>query len=258
MNNKHLTPVWIVYVDGQRLDIAHEGALQRIVVDDKLNDVGLATLEFDTSYLQVRDAGTFWLESEVSVHLGYKDDCQQVFVGEVTEFIQEYKEYGHQRLKVVCKNCLHRLQNAHQALSFEFKTLSEALVSRLESYGIKAQVDSFGTKKYFVESQMTDYEFLMESANKYGKTVYAHGNKVYVQDEVTISNEDVVLEWGKSLVYFRGRESLKGQLSGCSFVGWDSRKGQGITGRVSLGEVPVKVGGGRSWEDNSKADGGRG
>ena len=257
MNNKHLTPVWIVYVDGQRLDIAHEGALQRIVVDDKLNDVGVATLEFDTSYLQVRDAGTFWLESEVSVHLGYKDDCQQVFVGEVTEFIQEYREYGHQRLKVVCKNCLHRLQNAHQALSVESKTLSEALVSRLESYGIKAQVDSFGTKKYFVESQITDYEFLMESANKYGKTVYAHGNKVYVQDEVTISNEDVVLEWGKSLVYFRGRESLKGQLSGCSFVGWDSRKGQGITGRVSLGEVPVKVGGGRSWEDNSKAAGGR-
>ena len=257
MNNKHLTPVWIVYVDGQRLDITHEGALQRIVVDDKLNDVGVATLEFDTSYLQVRDAGTFWLESEVSVHLGYKDDCQQVFVGEVTEFIQEYREYGHQRLKVVCKNCLHRLQNAHQALSVESKTLSEALVSRLESYGIKAQVDSFGTKKYFVESQITDYEFLMESANKYGKTVYAHGNKVYVQDEVTISNEDVVLEWGKSLVYFRGRESLKGQLSGCSFVGWDSRKGQGITGRVSLGEVPVKVGGGRSWEDNSKAAGGR-
>ena len=257
MNNKHLTPVWIVYVDGQRLDITHEGALQRIVVDDKLNDVGLATLEFDTSYLQVRDAGTFWLESEVSVHLGYKDDCQQVFVGEVTEFIQEYREYGHQRLKVVCKNCLHRLQNAHQTLSFEFKTLSEALVSRLESYGIKAHVDSFGTKKYFVESQMTDYEFLMESANKYGKTVYAHGNKVYVKDEVTISNEDVVLEWGKSLVYFRGRESLKGQLSGCSFVGWDNRKGQGITGRVSLGEVPVKVGGGRSWEDNSKAAGGR-
>ena len=257
MNNKHLTPVWIVYVDGQRLDIAHEGALQRIVVDDKLNDVGLATLEFDTSYLQVRDAGTFWLESEVSVHLGYKDDCQQVFVGEVTEFIQEYREYGHQRLKVVCKNCLHRLQNAHQTLSFESKTLSEALVSRLESYGIKAHVDSFGTKKYFVESQITDYEFLMESANKYGKTVYAHGNKVYVKDEVTISNEDVVLEWGKSLVSFRGRESLKGQISSCSFVGWDSRKGQGITGRVSLGEVPVKVGGGRSWEDNSKAAGGR-
>ena len=35
--NKHLTPVWIVYVDGKRLDTDHEGALERIVIDDKLN-----------------------------------------------------------------------------------------------------------------------------------------------------------------------------------------------------------------------------
>lgn len=35
-NNKHLTPVWIVYVDGKRLDTDHEGALKKIVVDNKL------------------------------------------------------------------------------------------------------------------------------------------------------------------------------------------------------------------------------
>ena len=28
--NKHLTPVWIVYVDGKRLDTDHEGALGQI------------------------------------------------------------------------------------------------------------------------------------------------------------------------------------------------------------------------------------
>ena len=28
-NNKHLTPVWIVYVDGKRLDTDHEGALKK-------------------------------------------------------------------------------------------------------------------------------------------------------------------------------------------------------------------------------------
>ena len=31
MNNKHLTPVWIVYVDGQRLDIAY------FFLDHKIN-----------------------------------------------------------------------------------------------------------------------------------------------------------------------------------------------------------------------------
>lgn len=127
-HNKHLTPVWIVYVDGKRLDTDHEGALKKIVVDDKLNDVGMATLLFDTSYTKVRQTGTFSLESEVSIHLGYKDDCEQVFVGDVTEFIPEFNEYGHEQLKVVCKNCLYKLQNAHRALSFESKLLSDVLM----------------------------------------------------------------------------------------------------------------------------------
>ena len=30
--NKTLVPVWIVYVDGKRLDTKHEGALKKIVV----------------------------------------------------------------------------------------------------------------------------------------------------------------------------------------------------------------------------------
>ena len=83
---RHLVSVWIVYVDGKRLDTDHEGALERIVIDDKLNGVGTGVLEFDSSMIKIRDSGTFSLESQVSVHLGYKDDCAQVFAGEVTEF----------------------------------------------------------------------------------------------------------------------------------------------------------------------------
>ena len=256
-NNKHLTPVWIVYVDGKRLDTDHEGALKKIVVDDKLNDVGMATLLFDTSYTKVRQTGTFSLESEVSIHLGYKDDCEQVFVGDVTEFIPEFNEYGHEQLKVVCKNCLYKLQNAHRALSFESKLLSDVLKERLDVYKIKSDIDSFGTtKNYFVESQITDFDFIMESASKYGKTVYAYDSKVYIKDEITISNDEVILEWGKSLIYFRGKESLKNQLTSCTFVGWDIKKCEAITGTATLSDISLKVGGSKTWEKNSKgADG---
>ncbi|MBQ7906000.1 MAG: hypothetical protein IJ361_09635 [Spirochaetaceae bacterium] len=257
LTNKHLTPVWIVYVDGKRLDTDHEGALKKIVVDDKLNDVGMATLLFDTSYTKVRQTGTFSLESEVSIHLGYKDDCEQVFVGDVTEFIPEFNEYGHEQLKVVCKNCLYKLQNAHRALSFDSKLLSDVLKERLDVYKIKSDIDSFGTtKNYFVESQITDFDFIMESASKYGKTVYAYDSKVYIKDEVTISNDEVILEWGKSLIYFRGKESLKNQLTSCTFVGWDIKKCEAITGTSTLSDISLKVGGSKTWEKNSKsADG---
>ena len=37
---RRLVPVWIVYVDGERLDPMYEGALERIVVDDQLDGVG--------------------------------------------------------------------------------------------------------------------------------------------------------------------------------------------------------------------------
>ena len=64
--NKHLTPVWIVYVDGERLDPMYEGALERIVIDDKLNGVGTGVLEFDSSMIKIRDSGTFSLEKMLS------------------------------------------------------------------------------------------------------------------------------------------------------------------------------------------------
>ena len=63
---RHLVSVWIVYVDGKRLDTDHEGALERIVIDDKLNGVGTGVLEFDSSMIKIRDSGTFSLESYVS------------------------------------------------------------------------------------------------------------------------------------------------------------------------------------------------
>ena len=191
----HLVPVWIVYVDGERLDPMYEGALERIIVDDQLDGVGSAVLEFDSGAEQIRDSGTFALESQVSVHLGYKDDCAQVFAGEVTEFRADFSADGHERIKVVCRNCLYKLQNAYQSRAFEEKRVSDALKERLESYGLKGNIEPFGAvKHYFVENGVTDYEYLMQNAKKYGKTVYAYEDTVYIQDEVTISEAEVILE----------------------------------------------------------------
>ena len=61
--DKHLTPVWIVYVDGKRLDTEHEGELQRIQMDDVLNDVGACIIEFDKSEVKIAEKGTLKVEN---------------------------------------------------------------------------------------------------------------------------------------------------------------------------------------------------
>jgi phage protein D len=255
--NKHLTPVWIVYVDGKRLDTDYEGALQRIYMNDALDAVGICTLEFDTSAFKIEDSGTFLSGSKVAVHLGYKDDCDQVFVGDITDFETQYDEYGHEQLIVTVKNCLYRLENAENTKTFESKVPSEIIREIADLYSISAEMDSFGTAKNFTaQLQKTDYEYVMEYAKKYGKTVYAYDSKIYVKDEVTVSNDDIILEWGKSLISFSGHESLKNQLSSCTYVGWDENTCEGITGTASLSDLPLKIGGGKSWKDNYNGAGG--
>lgn len=257
-DEKHLTPVWIVYVDGKRLDTEHEGALQKIHMDDVLDGAGACTLEFDTSAVRIAESGTFSLESVVSVHMGYKDDCEQVFSGEVTDFQIKCNEYGNEQLFVTCHNCLHKMQNSHKAESFESKRLSDILRGIVDAYSLKSEIEDFGaTKDYQAEISTTDFDFLLESARKYGKTVYAYESTVYVKNEVTVRDDDIILEWGKSLISFTADERLKGQISECTLTGWDADACKPISGSASLKEIPVKIGGSKSWEDNSNGAGGK-
>ena len=82
--NKTLTPIWIVYADGARLPWKHDGALRKIRVFERLNSIGTASLVFGMSASDFDNDDVFCGGSEVSVHLGYKDDVEEVFSGEVT------------------------------------------------------------------------------------------------------------------------------------------------------------------------------
>ena len=59
--NKHLTPVWIVYVDGKRLDTDHEGALKKKYKDTRLDTSPPAYHEID--YYQIFKE-TLWQQSK--------------------------------------------------------------------------------------------------------------------------------------------------------------------------------------------------
>ena len=148
-----------------------KGALQKIHMDG----VGACTLEFDTSAVRIAESGTFSFESVVSVHLGYKDDCEEVFAGEVTDFETRYNEYGNERFLVICSSFLHRLKNSYKPASFESKRLSDILKGIVDSYSLKSDIEDFGARKeYQVKLGATDLDYLLESAKKYGKTAYCY------------------------------------------------------------------------------------
>ena len=114
-------------------------------------------------------------------------------------------------------------------------------------------VEEFGPEYNYIEQKnFTDYGYIMYLAGKYGKTVYCQGNTVHVKTEITPTDDDVVLERGKTIISARTKTDLAAQLSAVTATGWDMRKCSGFTATATMKDIPLRIGGEYSWEDNSK------
>ena len=251
--NRTLTPVWIAYVDGRRLGTGYEGALKRIYIHDRLDFAGTASLLFGIPPADFFNDGTFAIGSEVSIHLGYKDDVHEVFAGDVTGFAPRLDEYSSPLMEVKIHSKLLRLERGTKCASFEHKTPAGIIRDIMQGYNLNADVEEFGPEYSYIEqSSYTDHGYILYLAGKYGKSVYCNGNTVHVKTEITPTDDDVVLEWGKSLISARTKTDLAAQLSAVTATGWDMKKCGGFTATATMKDVPLKIGGEYSWEDNVK------
>ena len=251
--NKTLTPTWIAYVDGARLGWKHEGALKSIRIHDGLNSIGTASLVWGGPATDFDNDDVFSEGSEVSVHLGYKDDVEEVFSGEVTGFVPRFGEYGAPQMEVQIETKLHRLDKGIRAKAFESKTTAQIIKEIITNHNLKAEVEEFGPKHNYTEQRnITDYDYITQLACKYGKAVWCQGNTIYVKTEITPSDDDVILEWGKSIISARAKTSMTKQLSAATCTGWSIMDCSGFAATATMKDIPLKIGGEYSWEDNSK------
>jgi len=251
--NKKLTPVWIVYVDGKRLDTKHEGALQKIIVKNRLNGIDSCSLYFDNSSIKVRDEGFIAFGSEISVHLGYKDSVQEIFYGEVTGFKIELQEYENERSIVRMHSILHNLDHGKHCRTYTNKDMAEIAKQILDIYGIESDIDQFGIQKTEISQQdESDYVFVLRNAAMYGMFMYTKGKKVYIKRDILENNEDLIFEWGKSLIAIETRQDISKLINETEVIGWDFRKGESFVAKVTVNDLPIRIGGGKSWNDNGR------
>jgi phage protein D len=254
----NLTPAFIVYAGGKRLDTECEGALKTIAVYDRLNGVSTVSLLFDTAGVKIGDKGIFSLENEIKIHLGYKDDTAEVFSGEITGFKAVFSEWGEEKFEVSGTSVLHRLAHAAHFRHFEKKSASAVIKGLIEGYSLKADVDSFGTAQDFsAEAAQNDYEYVLQNAEVYGKQVFACGTTIYVKNEITVSRDEIIYEWGKNLSNFEASVNIRKLLSRSEYIGWDTQKASSFSGSAGLKDVPVKIGGSKDWTSLSKGGGGK-
>ncbi|MCL1817837.1 MAG: contractile injection system protein, VgrG/Pvc8 family [Spirochaetaceae bacterium] len=246
--NTRLVPVWIVYADGKRLDTRHEGALRRVTVNDRLSGVGTFSLLFDTADAPLRDLGVISLGSRVSIHLGYKDAVEEVFAGDVLGFRTELTGGDSALLEVTGCNDLHKLHHGRHSRGYENKTPAEIIRTLAGLYALGAEVEDFGSPCEFTASrEETDLEFILRLAAFFAKEVYVWGGKLYAASEITVRQDEVIYEWGKSLIEFEAEESIRHLVPAVTAAGRDISKNETFTSRAVFADMALRVGGRSAW-----------
>jgi len=119
--NRNLVPICIMYIDGVRLNTKCEGAFLSISIIDTINKPSVCNVYFD--YRQLGNVTeTFSLGSELKVQLGYKDDTNEVFIGEIVGEYSDLSEYGSMRYTIEAQSCLQRLDQTCIGVDNYFKT----------------------------------------------------------------------------------------------------------------------------------------
>lgn len=251
--NKNLTPVWIAYVDGKRLSTDYEGSLKSIKIMNYLNSPSIAYMLFDISGTNFDEDDTFALMSEVSIHMGYKDDVEEVFKGVVTGFAPRFSEFKQPVMEVIIQSKLFQLNNGNHTRSYINKKPSDIIKDILSKYSLDVDIEDFGPEfKYIEQNDISDLDYIKQLSEIYGKTIYCYDNKVTIKTEITPSNDDVVLEWGKSLIESITSANLENQFSAVTCFGYDQASDTNFNATVKLKDLPLQIGGSHTWEDNSK------
>ena len=141
-----------------------------------------------------------------------------------------FEEYNAPSMEVKIQTKLNELKKGHKCKSFENKTPASIIKDIVSKYDLTPDVEDFGPENIYTEQyNLTDYDYITYLADKYGKFIYCYNNTVYVKTEISPTNDDVVLEWGKTLISARTEINLRNQLSAVTATGWDVMKCEGFT-----------------------------
>lgn len=254
--NEKLIPAWKVKIGNQDLDSAtYKGTLRRIIVNDTINGIGKAVLEFDAKAdkNEILKSEDFELENEVEIQLGYNGKISSVFKGRITRIENNYMANKNEMVEIVCSNILYLTLNGEKNRSFKNKTKTESIKEILNLYDIKCDIERINEDKKddINQNHEKDFDYILSIVKDYGMYLYSKGGMKPDKTEVLIGYDldskigkehNLSLEWGHNVLSFKSYEDVENQINECVFVGTDCAKNERIEAKATFNDINLKIG----------------
>lgn len=251
--NKPLVPAFDVLVDGSPLPVEAVTHVAEVVVEESVAWPSMFSVEVEGSddledpYRWIDDTSLFALGGSLEVKLGYGDDLESVFRGEITGLEPSFAGRLYPTLVVRGYDRRHRLQRGRRTRTFLKQKDSQIASAVAAAAGLSAEVtDSSVVHDYVVQANQTDWEFLQERARRIGFEVVVADKKLILRPAANDKGEALTVTPDDHLLEFAPRLSAARQVDAVSLRAWDPAGKKGIVGEAGAADVSSTMGGQKS------------
>ena len=235
-----------VKVDGSELTADIDGALESVLVVDRLAMPDMFTLAFRDPNRDI--LGRAGIESgkkgEVSTG-SLRDDAPEVLIdGEVTSIEADYDTLG-SRAIVRGYDRSHRLTAGRKTATFQEMSYSEIAKKIAGDNGLTAECDDSGASlEHTLQANVSDLDFLYGLARRIGFDCRVEGTTLLFKKPAESSEapgegdftsaDPFQLVWNHNLLEFRARMSAVAQVAEVKVRGWDIKEKKAVIGKADV------------------------
>ena len=269
MSVSFFAPDFKIAVQGQRLASDVAKSVLNLTVMNEPDTLDHFSFTLANPYPRMRwthtsDATLFKEGSSVTIDLGYVDDLERMFEGEITSISPAFPESGVPTVRVEGHTRMHWLQGSPMTRTFQNvsdKDIAEQIgreLSQAHNTSLDVKADETFTKHpYVIQYNQTDLAFLFERAKRIGFGVSVQ-DKTLVFCKVKNDQRKVcTFIWGRAaevpdrkkkifpLRSFYPTMNTLRQVSQVTVRGYDPKSGKEVVGRAGENTVHAKMGGTR-------------
>jgi phage protein D/phage baseplate assembly protein gpV len=247
MTEPFFAPRFDVRISGVTMSADVASQVLKLVVETNLDVAGRFALTLRNPDNAVLDSALFDLGKDVEIHLGYGNDLEPAFLGEITAIEPEFPADGPAVVVISGADRSHRLRRS-QPEPTDYSMTSDSMIAAriaLEN-GLVPVVDPTPPFRAPVTQTTSDMAFLKSRAEQYFFDVYVEWDRLHFQFPRP-STAAHVLEWGRNLVSFSPRIAAAG-LAGIQTVrDYNQELAQSILGIAlaadfDVGDLEEKLG----------------
>ncbi len=232
-----------MYLNSSRLPQEREAEIKEIAVTDRVNAASSFSMRVSDPKGEWMENDDYYIGSAITIAMGYKDATSEIFSGDITAFSCRYRRGESTEVIVSGFNPIHRLARFKRNRAFSDTKVSDIIKNIADESSLSADVENLQYElPFFIQSGKSDYETLLDLAERYDCFFSVKDSKLSFKRLPPNKAEDVVIEYGKTLLEFCPAVETRKLFSEIEVLAWDPAKHETVSAASKHADIHAQGG----------------